>query len=311
LYKLLLYEEGAFFKPHQDSEKTPGMFGTLVICLPSPHQGGEVVLSHGHRTKTFETSPNSELGMSFAAWYSDVLHEVKPVTSGYRLVLTYNLVVRPGASILAPPSLPNYKHRLVTALNQYDTSIQSNLVNFPSFLVHKFEYQYTQASLRAERLQGADLAQMLLLKDSAAGLDFNLYLATMEKTIVRNEEHQNDYRRRFKEYYDEEEEDNTYRKKVGMGKVNKASRYVISHNLTLTHVVTLEGARIDDPTKSGREMYINENALLFQDEDEREPDEEEHSGYTGNEGVTGTYWYRDTVRQAFSTFCSFSPNLRL
>ena len=29
-YKLLLYEEGVFFKAHRDTEKTPGMFGTLV-----------------------------------------------------------------------------------------------------------------------------------------------------------------------------------------------------------------------------------------------------------------------------------------
>lgn len=38
LYKLLLYEEGAFFKPHRDSEKVPGMFGTLIICLSSRHE---------------------------------------------------------------------------------------------------------------------------------------------------------------------------------------------------------------------------------------------------------------------------------
>ncbi|GKZ38721.1 hypothetical protein AbraIFM66950_011157 [Aspergillus brasiliensis] len=30
LYKLLIYEEGAFFHPHQDSEKADGMFVTLV-----------------------------------------------------------------------------------------------------------------------------------------------------------------------------------------------------------------------------------------------------------------------------------------
>ena len=39
LYKLLLYEEGALFKPHKDTEKEPGMFGTLVICLPSIFDG--------------------------------------------------------------------------------------------------------------------------------------------------------------------------------------------------------------------------------------------------------------------------------
>ena len=34
LYKLLVYEKGSFFKKHRDSEKTRGMFGTLVVNLP-------------------------------------------------------------------------------------------------------------------------------------------------------------------------------------------------------------------------------------------------------------------------------------
>ncbi|KAM5347057.1 hypothetical protein ACJ41O_010062 [Fusarium nematophilum] len=40
LYKNLLYEPGAMFKAQKDTEKAPGMFGTLVICLPSEHTGG-------------------------------------------------------------------------------------------------------------------------------------------------------------------------------------------------------------------------------------------------------------------------------
>ena len=51
------------------SEKAPKMFGTLVICLPSLHEGGEVELSFGDSTKNFETSQYSEFGMSFMAWH--------------------------------------------------------------------------------------------------------------------------------------------------------------------------------------------------------------------------------------------------
>ncbi len=35
LYKLVLYEAASFFVPHRDTEKANGMFGTLVIVLPS------------------------------------------------------------------------------------------------------------------------------------------------------------------------------------------------------------------------------------------------------------------------------------
>lgn len=56
LYKMLLYEKGAMFKPHADSEKTRGIFGTLVISLPSAHFGGSVVLSHNGKQHEFKTS---------------------------------------------------------------------------------------------------------------------------------------------------------------------------------------------------------------------------------------------------------------
>ncbi|KAF2726707.1 hypothetical protein EJ04DRAFT_392505, partial [Polyplosphaeria fusca] len=91
-YKLLLYEEGAFFKAHKDSEKTKGMFGTLVVCLPSEHSGGEVRLVQGNKEEVLRTAPFSQHGLSCLAWYSDVQHEIDPILSGYRLVLTYNLV---------------------------------------------------------------------------------------------------------------------------------------------------------------------------------------------------------------------------
>lgn len=65
LYKLLLYEKGAMFKPHKDSEKTPGMFGTLVVCLPSPHEGGWVKLQHAEETKLIRTDLSNP---SYACW---------------------------------------------------------------------------------------------------------------------------------------------------------------------------------------------------------------------------------------------------
>lgn len=46
LYKLLIYETGGFFHPHRDSEKAGGMFGTLVVTLPSAHTGGLLRIRH-------------------------------------------------------------------------------------------------------------------------------------------------------------------------------------------------------------------------------------------------------------------------
>ena len=68
LYKLLLYEKGAFFERHKDSEKVPGMFGTLIIALPSSHQGGDVQTSFGGQAQTLKTSESSDFGFSYLAW---------------------------------------------------------------------------------------------------------------------------------------------------------------------------------------------------------------------------------------------------
>ncbi|KAJ7656833.1 hypothetical protein DFH06DRAFT_1410327 [Mycena polygramma] len=92
LHKLLLYETGSHFSPHQDTEKEPGMFATVVIILPSEYTGGQVRVSHGTKKATFDTAASSVVNFALLAWYTDVRHEVKPVTSGFRLALSYKLI---------------------------------------------------------------------------------------------------------------------------------------------------------------------------------------------------------------------------
>jgi predicted 2-oxoglutarate/Fe(II)-dependent dioxygenase YbiX len=92
LYKLLLYESGSFFAMHRDSEKVDGMFGTMVIVLPSAFTGGELVVKHQGETEEFDQSTTSSFGSQYIAFYADCKHELKTVTSGYRLCLVYNLV---------------------------------------------------------------------------------------------------------------------------------------------------------------------------------------------------------------------------
>lgn len=90
-YKLLLYEPGGFFVPHKDTEKTAGMFGSLVVTLPSTFAGGELIVHHQGMSKQF-TVDNPSFSMSYVAFFADCKHEIMPVRSGYRLALVYNLV---------------------------------------------------------------------------------------------------------------------------------------------------------------------------------------------------------------------------
>lgn len=52
------------------TEKAPGMIATLVIALPSKHQGGAIQASFGGQTLALETENSSAFGFSYLAWYS-------------------------------------------------------------------------------------------------------------------------------------------------------------------------------------------------------------------------------------------------
>ena len=124
--------------------------------------------------------------MSYASWYSDVFHEVKPVTSGYRLALTYNLIRRGGVPTKTPSGLGIHEDRLKGALTEYSDILRSNKpgIDHPEWLVHMFEHQYTQASLKAELPKGADLGRVQCLQKVAAELGFKLFLATLESKSI-------------------------------------------------------------------------------------------------------------------------------
>lgn len=94
-YKLNVYSEGGFFKPHVDSPSGDDMVGTLVICLPSPHKGGELCVNHDGLQHVFDFSQHSgdRSRIQWAAFYSDCLHEVKPVLDGQRITVTYKITL--------------------------------------------------------------------------------------------------------------------------------------------------------------------------------------------------------------------------
>jgi len=95
-YKLNVYSEGGFFKPHVDSPSDHEMIGTLVLCLPSPHKGGELLVNHDGLQHVFDFSKysNDTSRVQWAAFYSDCIHEVKPVLEGHRVTVTYNITIR-------------------------------------------------------------------------------------------------------------------------------------------------------------------------------------------------------------------------
>ncbi|KZV83282.1 hypothetical protein EXIGLDRAFT_843083 [Exidia glandulosa HHB12029] len=99
LYKLNVYRTGSFFKAHNDTPRGTNMFGSLVLTFATPHEGGQLALHHDghehiHDTSATSAQYQSDHQVSWVAFFSDVEHEVLPVTSGHRVTLTYNLYFR-------------------------------------------------------------------------------------------------------------------------------------------------------------------------------------------------------------------------
>ena len=79
LHSVLVYAPGQFFVPHQDSEKSDAMVGTLSVILPGSAKGGALVIEHAGSKVTYRASDKL---LTFAAFYADCRHEVRPVRSG-------------------------------------------------------------------------------------------------------------------------------------------------------------------------------------------------------------------------------------
>ncbi|MEX2496434.1 MAG: 2OG-Fe(II) oxygenase [Woeseia sp.] len=183
LYKLLLYDEGAFFKAHRDTEKADGMFGTLLIVLPSPHTGSELVLRHAGREVTLDLSDGDVSELRFAAFYADCEHEVLPVREGNRLCLVYNLVqkrkrkARKSAALAAPI----YDAETAAAAELLEKAFADD--DAPLKLGWLLEHQYSPAGLAFSALKNADAALAKVLRAAVERADcaFHLGLVHIEE----------------------------------------------------------------------------------------------------------------------------------
>jgi hypothetical protein len=175
LYKLLVYDEGAFFKAHRDTEKTEGMFGTLLIVLPSPHTGGQLIVRHTGREVAVDLSGDEVAELKFAAFYADCEHEVLPITYGNRVCLVYNLLQQPQNKNKnknknkSTPQLvaPLYEAETAEATKQFASAFARP--DAPTKIAWLLEHQYSPAGLSFEALKGADKARATAHNDHAKG----------------------------------------------------------------------------------------------------------------------------------------------
>ncbi|MCU6482129.1 2OG-Fe(II) oxygenase [Arthrobacter sp. A2-55] len=183
LHSMLVYGKGQFFLPHQDSEKHAEMVATLVVMLPSVHTGGELVVDDSGSEQVYLGSRDD---LVLVAFYADRRHEVRPVRSGYRVSLTFNLLLN------RPDGTPETGGRAAGAASCIKEHFETRAVSpyggadlgVPLRLAFLLDHEYTEGGLAAGLLKGADAHRVAVLQDAArqAGCESMLALAEIKET---------------------------------------------------------------------------------------------------------------------------------
>jgi len=273
LYKLLVYEKGDFFVTHKDSEKEKGMFGTLIIALPSIHTGGELLVRFDGREETIDLSEAAnQYQIPYAAFYADCEHEIKPITSGYRVCLVYNLVQNKGAEKIEHNPLGSYAQRLAAILKTCEDE-----TDMPKIVLLGHQYTPENFTMDALKLNDRPKAEALVQAAQIAGfyLKFGLVTSYQMGELEINSSRSSRSRRRsyYDDFYDDDDLENGT-----MGEIYDES-------INVKH--WMEGGLPPLQNIQFEEKDLISAIKLNEDE----PVEKEAEGYTGNAGMQMEYWY--------------------
>ena len=288
LHSLLVYEPNQFFLVHQDSEKDNSMIGTLVVTLPSSYTGGELVVGHNEESKTYR---GSKTALSVVAFYADCRHEVLRVMSGYRITLTYNLLLhgdtsRPAGDEGIVAELTDFlREHFRTPLPRYYGGPPARP---PNRLVYLLDHEYTARGLGWRRLKGADASRAALLQNAAskAGCEALLALADIKTT---HDAFEADEGYGYRDWYDDydEDDDDEYSGDESDSEGEYEVQDLIDTEVTLTHWTGPDGTRLEETS-----LHVDSNEVCASTPTgDLEPYSSEYEGYMGNWGNTLDRWY--------------------
>ncbi|KAJ0309757.1 hypothetical protein Brms1b_009033 [Colletotrichum noveboracense] len=154
---------------------------------------GDVHLTFGSDQRVFSTAPTSTFDITTLAWFSDVTHEVKELTSGYRLALTYN-IVQNGPAKQSAGFFGQQAQEVKQVLLQWQVHHPNN-----DLLVYPLDHKYSKSSLSLRNMKGRDKAVCQAIQDVGAQSGVFLLLAHQTHTTTEDED----------DYYDNDAENGT------------------------------------------------------------------------------------------------------
>ncbi len=276
LYKLLVYDQGDFFLAHRDTEKSDGMFATLVITLPSAHRGGELVIRHAGREVVVDASGMEVSEVRFVAFYADCEHEVRPITEGNRVSLVYNLIQERGAKGKGQPvQAPHYEREIAEAAQFLEAKLsEPDAVAKIAWLL---EHQYSPDGLEFGALKSADAARVKVLAEAAdrAGCAAHLGIVHIEESGPAEPKYFRPRSRRW------------YRDDVGRESADSGGQdFEVVEVSDSRHYVNQWRDSHDNPVEFGDVPLADGELLPTGALDNEKPDHQRLTEASGNEGAS-------------------------
>jgi len=301
LHNLLIYKPKQFFARHQDSEKLENMVASLIVILPSAFTGGALIVEHQGEAKCFPASRAVTNNLNLIAFYADCQHEVKPINTGYRVTLTFNLVLNNSNLYPARTARTDIQNKLNTSLKKYffpepipfstapDFLTQKNdnhdkkqaNTKSPSKFIYLLDHQYTQNSLSWNRLKGDDQIRVDTLRNVAKELQLEYGLAQADVHEIWDCEQEHDswnYNRYATSRYEEDDyqDDENY----------------LLHELIDWDIGFKHGFDENKKPVDYQGLKVCHSEICWtKATNELDPFESEYEGYMGNYGNTMDKWY--------------------
>lgn len=254
------------------------MVATLVIMLPSKHTGGELIVRHEGKEAILQTleAPSSR-GISYAAFYADCEHEVRPLKKGFRVSLVYNLSAKRNPILWEASSASGEgtSAGLAKVFGKWPKALAKAAI--------VLDHRYTRQGVSAELLKGSDQAKAKQNFGAAEEANCQCYLTL----LTRKEQGEADYyvptRSNFYSRDTERDEHGRSKRNVQPMRMNALYEYSMK----------LDGwidARGNPESRSVAKVKPDE-LVCTAAWDSVHPSREEVHGYLGNEGLTIDRWY--------------------
>ena len=200
--------------------------------------------------------------------YDDVTVEFTPVSSGYRLMIEYDLIAPSHANWQPLVDLYSEKTKLRECLMTWNNNAKKDramqMSNIPTLLAYICDFHYPVENLSLDVLGGDDGLRGACLKNVCSQIGIGVYIADLYRRVSGCAS--NDYADENHHLIEMTQEDET----------------------TLTKIVDLYGNKVEsDPSLEEYEEFIQNDAF-------DNPEDEEYDDYY----ATVTHHYRKTVSPA-------------